>query len=232
MNAIILAAGLGSRFKDITKNNHKALLPIGDVPNIERTIMYLNEAGISDINIVTGHMHQLFDYLKEKYNVKLLHNDKYNVYNNIYSFKLALGHLCDSFIIDADVVLFKNIFYKKVNQSFYYTIQREKSDLCEWCPTLENGKIVKMEITNDFLPSMLGISYWTNNDTKIIKEHFNEYDNTESLLNPKLYWDNIPINLFNKIDVTTVLLDANTADEMDTIDNYNTICDIFNSLNK
>ena len=47
MNAIILAAGLGSRFKDVTKTIHKALLPLKDgTPNIERTIEYLIDANI------------------------------------------------------------------------------------------------------------------------------------------------------------------------------------------
>ena len=38
MNAIILAAGLGSRLKELTKNKHKALFEIEGVPNIERTL--------------------------------------------------------------------------------------------------------------------------------------------------------------------------------------------------
>ncbi|MDC9620357.1 NTP transferase domain-containing protein [Xenorhabdus sp. XENO-7] len=71
MNAIILAAGLGSRFKELTINNHKALLPINGIPNIERTIQYLKEFGINEIHIVTGHMSHLFDYLKEKHQCNL-----------------------------------------------------------------------------------------------------------------------------------------------------------------
>ena len=34
-NAIILAAGLGSRFKELTKNNHKALFKINETPNLK-----------------------------------------------------------------------------------------------------------------------------------------------------------------------------------------------------
>ena len=51
MNAIILAAGLGSRFKDITKKEHKSLLKIGDKPNLERTIEYLTDAKVEKIII-------------------------------------------------------------------------------------------------------------------------------------------------------------------------------------
>ena len=67
MNAIILAAGLGSRFKDITKKEHKSLLKIGGKPNLERTIEYLKEAKVEKIIIVVGYLKEKFDYLKEKY---------------------------------------------------------------------------------------------------------------------------------------------------------------------
>ncbi|HHH4566492.1 TPA: NTP transferase domain-containing protein, partial [Morganella morganii] len=73
MNAVILAAGLGSRFGDITKKTHKALLPIGGIPNIERTIQYLSEFGITEIVIVTGHLAHQFEYLQEKYGCILIH---------------------------------------------------------------------------------------------------------------------------------------------------------------
>ena len=84
MNAIILAAGLGSRFKDVTKTIHKALLPLKDgTPNIERTIEYLIDANIKDIYIVTGHLAYQFEYLRDKYNCHLINNHHYDKYNNI-----------------------------------------------------------------------------------------------------------------------------------------------------
>ncbi|MFG5126161.1 NTP transferase domain-containing protein [Campylobacter lari] len=72
MNAIILAAGLGSRFQELSKITHKAMLKIQGVANIERTIVYLKEAMIDDIYIVIGHLKEQFSYLEKKYNVKLI----------------------------------------------------------------------------------------------------------------------------------------------------------------
>ena len=77
MNAIILAAGLGSRFKEMTQTVHKALLDICGTPNLERTLSFLREAGISNIAVVTGHLHRQFDYLQEKYGCVLIHNEKH-----------------------------------------------------------------------------------------------------------------------------------------------------------
>lgn len=110
MNAIILSAGLGSRFKEKTKNKHKSLFEINGIPNIERTIIYLHEAGIENIYIITGYLSEQFNYLKSKYNCHLIYNEKYKEYNNIYSFYLAKNFFGDSYVIDSDVVLFKNIF--------------------------------------------------------------------------------------------------------------------------
>ena len=120
MNAIILAAGLGSRFKDITKKEHKSLLKIGGKPNLERTIEYLKEAKVEKIIIVVGYLKEKFDYLKEKYGdiIEFVYNDKYREYNNIYSFYLAEKYFGDSFIVEADVVLFENVFFKPEHSTY------------------------------------------------------------------------------------------------------------------
>lgn len=232
MNAIILAAGLGSRFHEITENNHKALLPIGEIPNIERTITYLHEFGVNDITIIVGHMHHLFDYLKDKYGVELIYNAHYADYNNLYSFYQAIDQFCDTIVIDADVVLLENIFQKSL-YSCYYTVQREKSENKEWCPRVENGRVVAMDITNEYKPSMLGISYWNANDTQLIKQVIEERMKVkENYTNPKYYWDNIPIGLFDQIHVTTLLMDENVVDEMDTIENYHAICEKYKQVSQ
>lgn len=223
MNAIILAAGLGSRFKEITKETHKALLPINNIPNIERTIQYLKEANISDIIIVTGYLSEKFHYLKEKYGCKLIHNNKYQEYNNIYSFYVAKDYFNNTFIIDSDVVLFKNIFIEKPTKSSYFVINRPKSEDKEWVPLLDDGKVKEIKITNDYLPSLLGISYWIENESNKIKKHLNKYISNEKLENSKLYWDNIPMEIIKEMDVTTIKLSLDDAYEMDNLEHYNFI---------
>ncbi|WP_446470091.1 NTP transferase domain-containing protein [Xenorhabdus stockiae] len=224
MNAIILAAGLGSRFKELTINNHKALLPINGIPNIERTIKYLNEFGINEIHIVTGHMSHLFDYLKDKYQCNLIHNIHYADYNSIYSFKLASEFFNDSIVIDADVVLLENIFVR-LEKNTYYVIKRQESLDKEWIPILNgNGIIEKIDISNINKPSLLGISYWNAVACDLIKRELPKYLDEETLRNNTFYWDNIPASLFGKIKVGIHLVEKNHAAEMDTIENYNYIC--------
>ena len=65
---------------------------------IERQIKFLHEKGIKDIIIVTGYLNESFDYLQEKYEVKLVHNDKYNEYNNLYTMYLVKEFLPNAFV--------------------------------------------------------------------------------------------------------------------------------------
>ena len=85
MNAIILAAGLGTRLRPLTNDRPKCLVPVLGTPMIEQQIHFLHESGITDITIVSGYRADSLDYLKLRYGVKIVHNEYYNEYNNIYS---------------------------------------------------------------------------------------------------------------------------------------------------
>jgi glucose-1-phosphate thymidylyltransferase len=54
MKGVVLAGGLGSRLKPLTKVTNKHLLPVYDQPMIYYPIQALINAGIDDIMIVTG----------------------------------------------------------------------------------------------------------------------------------------------------------------------------------
>jgi len=55
MKAIILAAGRGSRMKDLIDERPKCLVELRGKPLLERQLEALREAGISEIAIVTGY---------------------------------------------------------------------------------------------------------------------------------------------------------------------------------
>ena len=84
-NAIILAAGYGLRMVPINQNKPKALLTVDGQPLIERQIEQLHQVGITDITIVVGFMKEAFDYLTDKYDVKLVYNKDYAIKNNLHS---------------------------------------------------------------------------------------------------------------------------------------------------
>lgn len=65
MNAIILAAGHSSRMIEEKQYTHKPLLPILGLPNIERTILILNDFGINDIVIIAGIYADQYTFLQK-----------------------------------------------------------------------------------------------------------------------------------------------------------------------
>ena len=81
MRAILLAAGMGTRLRPLTLDTPKSLVKVNGKPMLERQIEFLHEKGIKEIIVVTGYLKDKFNYLEDKYGVKLVHNDKFDIYN-------------------------------------------------------------------------------------------------------------------------------------------------------
>ena len=219
MNAIILAAGLGSRLKELTKNKHKALFEIEGVPNIERTINFLHEINIKEIYIITGYLSEQFEYLKDKFNVELIKNNNYDKLNNLSSFSLALPYFADSFIIDADVALLKNVLHIPTTSTYFTTI-RKKTDKKEWVIKKHNNRVIGVEICNKVESSLLGISFFVKKDAEIIKKHI-ESLGEESFLDPKKYYDNAILDTLYNINMGFIDINNNLVAEIDDMDDLN-----------
>jgi len=59
LQAVILAAGMGTRLKPITESLPKCLVKIGKKTILERQINILNLNGIYDITVITGYKSDL-----------------------------------------------------------------------------------------------------------------------------------------------------------------------------
>lgn len=106
MQAILMAAGKGSRLGDLTSDIPKSFLKIKGKSLIDININMLKKAGIDDIIIVTG-CHA--DKFEEKFNgavgIKLVYNPFYSFTNVIGSFYMGMEYLRDDFIyMHADTI--------------------------------------------------------------------------------------------------------------------------------
>lgn len=81
--AVILAAGFGSRFVPLTFEAPKGLLEVFGERMIERQISQLHEAGVTDIYIMVGYLKEKFEYLIDKYDIKLIYNPEYASKNTL-----------------------------------------------------------------------------------------------------------------------------------------------------
>ena len=217
MNAIIIAAGFGSRLRPLTYSTPKPLIEVFNQPIIERNIEFLLEKGINDIYIIVGYNKEKFEYLKERYQeIKLIYNEKYNKYNNIYSLYLVKDYLENSYILEGDIYLNKDIFDLNIKNSCYFSKKIEKENR-EWQLILENNRVKEIKIGGKDNYIMSGISFWNKEDSLKIKELLEEYIQDEEK-KKNYYWDHIikeNIEMFNNIEV--VPLKENDIYEIDTL---------------
>ena len=110
MQAVILAAGMGSRLGKYTKNNTKCMLPINGRTLIERALDALDSAGIRKCVIVAGYeKDNLINFVGSGYKgieITWVVNEIYNKTNNIYSLYLARDHLLsdDTLLLESDLI--------------------------------------------------------------------------------------------------------------------------------
>lgn len=121
-NAIILAAGMSSRFVPFNYELPKGLLEVKGEVLIERQIRQLHEKGIHEIIIVVGYMKEKFEYLKEKYGVIFVETDDYEKKNNHASVYAARKYLKNTIITSSDLYFTKNIFQTYAYDAYYCTV--------------------------------------------------------------------------------------------------------------
>ena len=117
-NAVILAAGMSSRFVPLNFEIPKGLLQVKGERLIERQIEQLREKGIEEIIIVVGYMKEAFEYLTEKYGVILVETDEYEIKNNHSSVYAAKKYLKNTIITSSDLYFTENIFHNYAFDSY------------------------------------------------------------------------------------------------------------------
>lgn len=110
MQAVILAAGMGKRLKELTRNNAKCMVEVNGITLIERALRILDKKGLSKIVVVVGFEGQkLTDFINSlhiKTPIIFVDNEIYDKTNNIYSLLLAKDYLVheDTLLLESDII--------------------------------------------------------------------------------------------------------------------------------
>lgn len=160
-NAVIMAAGMSTRFVPISLEKPKGLLVVKNEVLIERQIEQLQEAGIKDIVIVLGYKKEAFFYLENKFDgLKIIINPEYNTKNNTNTLYLAQKYIKNTYICSSDDYFEENPFEEYVYQSYYAAVHvTEKSNEWYMIPDAK-GNIAKVEKSGVEGDVMLGHVYW------------------------------------------------------------------------
>lgn len=148
MQAIIMAAGKGSRLGALTKGKPKSFVEIKGKKLIEYNLQLLRKYHVDDIIIVTGYQTEEFEKLTaDMKNVRLVFNPFYEMTNVLGSFYMGMEALHDDFIyLHADTLCEPAIFEKLVQPKADIVLPVEYRQWNEEAMKVrsENGRIVQI----------------------------------------------------------------------------------------
>lgn len=98
MQAIIVAAGEGTRLRPLTEDCPKALLEVGGKSLITRSIEILHAQGVADIILVVGFREEKIKEHLAAFQISWLSNPSYQSNNNMASLRLALPFIKENFL--------------------------------------------------------------------------------------------------------------------------------------
>ena len=110
MQAIILAAGMGRRLGELTKDNTKCMLEVNGIRLIDRTLESLSQLQLNRVVIVVGYNGaKVKQYLGNSYKgmeIVYVDNPVYDKTNNIYSLFLARDYMVaeDTILLESDLI--------------------------------------------------------------------------------------------------------------------------------
>lgn len=144
MQAIILAAGMGKRLKNFTKNNTKCMVQVNGVSLIERMLKQLDFLALTRIVIVIGYegqkLQNYVDSLNTTTPIIYVENSVYDKTNNIYSLALAKEYLLedDTLLLESDLIFEDSVLQLLIEDS------RETLALVDKYESWMDGTCVKL----------------------------------------------------------------------------------------
>tara|TARA_B100000035_G_scaffold197144_1_gene168479 strand:+ start:5046 stop:5750 length:705 start_codon:yes stop_codon:yes gene_type:complete len=156
MEAVILAAGLGSRLKPFTNDIPKAMVSFKGVEIIKHQIQTLLSTNIEKITIVSGYKsNKLNDFISDNFlneNIKILENKLFSKTNSAFSAMEALENFKTDYLhLNCDILFSKKTLEKIINSPKKNIIAARKDlslrDSMENIIEI-NGRIVNMSLKN------------------------------------------------------------------------------------
>lgn len=220
-NAIILAAGRGSRMGGLTNDRPKCMMEVNNKTVIQRTIDIFKYKNINNIIVITGYKS---DVLRKHLNsidkkIKIIENKIWNETNSIFSMFLALHYLKNSIVIDSDIYINNPDCIKDdVEHSGYSAVKAARPS--EWQLLINNDGFIKKTKKfgqyKDGLP-IIDISYWTEKDSNIVASHIMNITKYATIEDINKFWDEIPlIDFLHQFRLKRYDINETDAMEFDT----------------
>jgi CTP:phosphocholine cytidylyltransferase-like protein len=220
MNAIIMAAGMATRFAPLSYETPKGLLKVKGEILIDRQICQLKEAGVSGIIVVVGYLAEKFMYLKEKYGVKIVMNEDYSRYNNTSSVIRVIEDMEDTYLCSSDNYFPHNVFLGQPKDSYYSALYAE-GETGEYCLTTDKeDNIISVEVGGKDSWYMVGHVFFNKEFSAKFREIMKkEYANDETRHG---YWEDVYIR--HIADLPLMKVRRYQPHEIEEFDNLDELC--------
>ncbi len=220
-NAIILAATFKFPSFPFMGTQPAGLLEVKGEVMIERQIDQLKEQGIDTIYLLAGNHLEAYDYLIDRYGIRLIYNPDYATFENFSSLYHALEHLGNSYVLMAEHYMEDNIFHDYEPESWHACVFRE-GPVSAWAVEVTpRGWIQNVQLGGQDCLALIGPAYVDRNTAesvkKLLQAHYLEAEMSRQ------YWEQVLMEHFNGLSIRARELSGivhafNSLDELRAFD--------------
>lgn len=221
--AIVVGAGFGSRMMPATKDRPKPMVTVNGVRIIDTLLDALAAVGITDITVVGGYkIEKMYDLLEKYPFIRILNNTRYEEENNISSALLAMDYFYGGcYFCEADLYITNPNIIRKYQYSTNI-LGSWSLETDDWCFKMVNGYLDDYKKGGTYCYNYYGISYWTDEDSRKLKEDWIELYNGSD--GGQLFWE-FPPFIYRKERYNVEIQPCQKQDIME-IDNYHELAQL------
>lgn len=163
-NGVIIAAGRGSRLKNLTDKIPKGMVNLEKFPLLFWQSLAMNNAGIKNVNVITGYRSEVIS----DYGFSTIKNDNWNKGNMLISIELALKQISSPLIISySDIIYHSKSINLLINDPSPISITYDINWKSLWLKRFDNPLIDAETFRVDSNGYLLEIGNKTNNINEI-----------------------------------------------------------------
>jgi len=248
MQAIILAAGMGKRLKELTEDSTKCMIKVNGITLIERMLYQLDKLNLSGIIIVVGYKaEKLTSYISNlalQTPIIFVTNDIYYETNNIFSLYLAKDYLLkeDTLLLESDLIFTDAVLQTIINDQYPSLALVAKYE--NWM----DGTVVTLDEDNN-ITGFIGKTQYDYNDINQYYKTVNIYKFNKQFSNThyvpfleayikaqgrNVYYEQVlsVIGMLNKPEIKATILENETWYEIDDAQDLNIAESLFSVSSK